>query len=352
MISQPGSDAVRSTGPKVVVFPVTYRCNARCVMCSIGGMKWSDRPASFFEPFFASPRTDGLESINITGGEPTLRSDLAELVAMIVRHKRQLREILISTNGLRPTTVADRIEAVLKVVPPHIKVWAFVSLDSLDNTADQVRGFDNAGALARKAIELLQGLQRYENFKVAISCTITRLNCHNLEEMLAYARSAGIYIDFPYATVNTTYINSAPKASQFVTTPEQDRRIAEFYGALSREPQSAAALLYYRRMEKFLSTGELDHGDCVYRSDTGLLLEPDGKLRVCGMSGDSLIGDMAVDDVDEVLDRARPSMWKHCATCTTNSYGGWAKDAQRLAKELTLARVRETRATVLASAMH
>jgi molybdenum cofactor biosynthesis enzyme MoaA len=318
---------------KVLVFPVTYRCNARCIMCSIGGMKWVDRPPAFFAPFFESPLTDSLESINITGGEPTLRVDLPELVNMIVTRSPRLSEILINTNGLRPRAVAERIRAVLENLPRPVKVWTFVSLDALDRSAEQVRGFRAANTLACESIERLKELRAIGDFELGISCTITRVNCHALEDVHRYARANGLYVDFPFATVNTTYINSASKAAMFVTDRAQNERIGHFYESLAGEPLSAAALLYYTRMAQFLTTGRLQHGDCVYRSGTGMLLEPDGKIRVCGMSDDSLIGDMAHESVADILRRPRPNMWQHCATCTTNSYAAWTADAQQLAKE-------------------
>lgn len=332
--------------PKVLVFPVTYRCNARCIMCSIGGMKWNDRPISFFEPFFASNLTDSLESINITGGEPTLRTDLPELVEMIVGHSPRLKEILLSTNGLRPQAVVQRVEGIARNLRGRAALWVFVSLDSLDSSAEVVRGFKNAGALAQSTILQLHAMQEELAIRVAISCTITRSNFHALADVNRFARERGIFVDFPYATVNTTYINSAPKASQFVTSADQDREIAAFYAELAEQPNSVAALSYYRRMQHFLSTGELPHGDCVYRSGLGILLEPDGKVRVCGMSDDSLIGDLSVESVEQVLSRTRPAMWKHCANCTTNSYSTWTADAQAEAKQAMLAKLRATRSAM------
>jgi molybdenum cofactor biosynthesis enzyme MoaA len=343
---QPGSDHYPPL--KVLVFPITYRCNARCIMCSIGGMKWIDRPPSFFEPFFASPLTDSLESINITGGEPTLREDLSTLVNMIVAHSPRLSEILINTNGLRPSVVEARIRTVLQQVPRRLKVWVFVSLDALDDSAEQVRGFRDANTLARESVERLKQLRSFPNFAIAISCTVTRVNCHALEEVRRFARENELYVDFPFATVNTTYINSASKAPLFVTSKSQNERIGEFYLKLSSEPPSAAALLYYSRMGQFLTTGKLNHADCVYRSGAGLLLEPDGKVRVCGMSDDSLIGDMSHESVAEILRRRRPNMWKHCATCTTNSYASWTSDAQKLAKKAMFENLKARRASARA----
>ena len=335
-------DPIDSLPPslKVLVFPVTYRCNARCIMCSIGGMKWTDRPIGFFEPFFASPLTDSLESINITGGEPTLRVDLPDLVNMILRHSPRLMEILINTNGLRPLTIESRIKELLARLSRPVKVWVFVSLDALDDSAAIVRGFRHAYPLAKESIGRLIKMRSNSSLNVGISCTITKVNRHALDGVNEYAKENGLYVDFPFATVNTTYINSAPKAAHFVTNEEDDRAIAAFYEKLLAEPHSAASILYYSRMAQFLTTGRLKHTDCIYRSGHGLLLEPDGKVRVCGMSSDSLIGDLMYESVEHILRKPRPNMWRHCATCTTNSYASWNDDAQKIAKNSMLFNLR------------
>ncbi|SEJ74933.1 cyclic pyranopterin phosphate synthase [Deinococcus reticulitermitis] len=112
---------------------VTDRCNLRCTYCM---------PAEVFGPDYAFlPREEllsfeeierlarvfvglGVRKLRLTGGEPTLRRDLPELVARLARIEGA-RDLAMTTNGLLlPRLAADLRAAGLKRVT--------VSLDSLD----------------------------------------------------------------------------------------------------------------------------------------------------------------------------------------------------------------------------
>ena len=67
--------------PKSLIFPITYRCDSRCVMCSI----WEKKPRQEMsldelERAFSDNLFRRIQNVNITGGEPTLRKDLSDLV--------------------------------------------------------------------------------------------------------------------------------------------------------------------------------------------------------------------------------------------------------------------------------
>ncbi len=112
---------------------VTDRCNLRCTYCM---------PAEVFGPDYAFlPRTEllsfeeierlarafielGVQKLRITGGEPTLRRDLPELIARLSRIDG-VQDIGMTTNGLLlPRYAADLKAAGLRRVT--------VSIDSLD----------------------------------------------------------------------------------------------------------------------------------------------------------------------------------------------------------------------------
>lgn len=112
---------------------VTDRCNLRCTYCM---------PAEVFGPDYAFlPRTEllsfeeierlartfvglGVQKLRITGGEPTLRRDLPELISRL-RQIDGVQDIALTTNGLLlPRLSADLKAAGLDRVT--------VSIDSLD----------------------------------------------------------------------------------------------------------------------------------------------------------------------------------------------------------------------------
>ncbi len=59
--------------PVDAVIAVTYRCNARCAMCGI----WKSQPGPDLPPEVYRKLPSSLRDVNLTGGEPFLRDDLA-----------------------------------------------------------------------------------------------------------------------------------------------------------------------------------------------------------------------------------------------------------------------------------
>ena len=73
--------------PRALLLYVTYRCNARCVMCGI----WQDHEFSDATSELSRSELDrvlsdrlfaAIEYLNINGGEPALRADLGDLVRL------------------------------------------------------------------------------------------------------------------------------------------------------------------------------------------------------------------------------------------------------------------------------
>jgi cyclic pyranopterin phosphate synthase len=110
---------------------VTDRCNMRCRYCmpereyvwlpreSILSFEEIDRLVGIFTPL-------GVDKLRLTGGEPLLRHDLPQLVALLRRHTA-LRDIALTTNGILlarqtqelRTAGLDRITVSLDTLRPE-----------------------------------------------------------------------------------------------------------------------------------------------------------------------------------------------------------------------------------------
>ncbi|MBO4571337.1 MAG: radical SAM protein, partial [Bacteroidales bacterium] len=68
---------------------VTYRCPMHCKMCNI----WDNptKPSEEFKPELLR-KLPKMRAVNITGGEPFVREDIAEIVEILVR--QQTRQFL------------------------------------------------------------------------------------------------------------------------------------------------------------------------------------------------------------------------------------------------------------------
>ncbi len=71
--------------PKRVVFMVTDRCNSRCAHCSIWKQEATKDPLlpEEIKQVFSDKLFDEVEYVLCTGGEPSVRNDLKEIILSI-----------------------------------------------------------------------------------------------------------------------------------------------------------------------------------------------------------------------------------------------------------------------------
>lgn len=274
----------------VLVFPCTYKCDGKCMMCSIHEKRISDLSVQELVPFFENSYVNSIRSINITGGEPTLRNDLGKLVEMICFHCKNLSEIIINTNGLNSFNVLKKCEEICAILPSKVKVWVYVSLDAIDAKADKVRGVEDAASKAMKTVDLLISLkEKYEILKVGISTTIVSENAYALDSVFEYVISKNVFWDVIYATVNTTYIDSKSKSSEFLLDENQKKNVIEFLPKLLKyDKRTLSESQIYKLIDRI--NGKVGNKHCILRKGKGLLLEADGKIRACGMTNEILLG--------------------------------------------------------------
>lgn len=106
---------------------VTYRCNARCNMCNRYKKPSKPEEELTIETIKKLPP---MYFTNITGGEPFIREDLADIVREL--YKKSDR-IVISTNGF----FTDRI---IKLCEKFPKVGIRISIEGLEDTNNKIRG--------------------------------------------------------------------------------------------------------------------------------------------------------------------------------------------------------------------
>lgn len=96
-------------------FAVTYRCNSKCQNCNL----WQKKPEneltlSEIDEFFSVNRGifKDVKSIQLTGGEPFLRSDLPEIAGIVSKNIPGCM-VWIPTNGLDPELVKNQTVLML-----------------------------------------------------------------------------------------------------------------------------------------------------------------------------------------------------------------------------------------------
>ena len=169
---------------------VTDRCNFRCTYCMPEeGLPWLPRSEVLtFEEIEQLARLlvtrHGIESIRLTGGEPTVRAHLPVLVRMLAALPVDLS---LTTNGATLATLADELaEAGLHRVN--------VSLDSLrpERFAELTRRDELASVLAGIDAALRAGLG-----PVKVNVVVLRgVNDDELVDLARYGRDRGVQLRF------------------------------------------------------------------------------------------------------------------------------------------------------------
>ena len=175
------------TGPrsiaavKVLRISITDRCNFRCVYCMPAeGVAWLPKNdilsfEEIAEVVRAAIEVHGIRRFKITGGEPTVRRGLVDLVAML-RRVNGIEDLSLTTNGLLLEDLAGPLkESGLDRVT--------VSIDSL--RADRFKQITRTGDLAM----VMRGLDRAEDvglMPIKINCVTMRGT--NDDEFVEFAK--------------------------------------------------------------------------------------------------------------------------------------------------------------------
>ncbi|MFH1277170.1 MAG: radical SAM protein [Candidatus Eisenbacteria bacterium] len=180
--------------PIDVVLATTYRCNARCIMCNI----WKNPSKNDLEPEEYRFLPESIRYVNISGGEPFLRSDIPEIVA-VVKERAPDSEIIISSNGFMPEKVEDSMREVLKIDPA---VGVGISIDGAGALHDHVRGIPKGFDKCMDTVGRLKGLGM-TNLRLAF--TVVDENVDDLPEVYRLTKEMGIQFTMAVAQNSSHY---------------------------------------------------------------------------------------------------------------------------------------------------
>jgi len=183
------------SAPDALTFFVTKRCNCRCAHCFYWqALNEPERELGIAEVRRVAASLRPLRSVSLTGGEPTLRKDLAEVGQAFVE-EAGTRDVGLATNGLLRKRVIGLCERILAAGAEHVEVQ--VSLDGLAGTHDRIRrvpgAYDKALATLRALLEMASSDPRV---RAHASLTLQRDNLAQLPEFMAEMRRSGIPVTF------------------------------------------------------------------------------------------------------------------------------------------------------------
>lgn len=189
--------------PKSAFLAVTLLCNSRCVMCDI----WQNKGRDFLPLDVYRRLPDSLEMIDITGGEPFLRNDIPELVAVLKETCSRAR-ILITTHGFMTDKIQSQIVAILKADPD---IAFRISLDGLGKMHEEIRRIPDAFQKVMATLRMLRGAGVRD---LGVIFTLMDMNKHQLREVYDFCQKEKLQFSLNVAHDSPVYFGEGKAGLQ------------------------------------------------------------------------------------------------------------------------------------------
>jgi len=267
--------------PYKLTYAVTSRCNSRCRFCGVWQKKAT--PELTLDDINSLARNmPALQWIDFTGGEPTLRPDLADIIAAFKKWCPALIYVHFPTNGLQPEKIAAVCNRVAALRLPRFIVT--VSIDGPPAIHDELRGVPDAFARASETIRQLRALDGVEVF---VGMTLYGRNVNSIDDTVSALVDAipgfsgrGMHLNFPHRS-DHFYGNAD---ADFCLAPDAITSTVEKLKQTRHFPTTPFALverMYQDRIPAYFRTGKCPQRCAALQSS--VFLAPDGTVYPCSM---------------------------------------------------------------------
>lgn len=321
---------VKPLRPTVLIYNCTFVCDARCEMCNNWkrGDRKGDMSLADLERVMNHPFWGALENLNISGGEPTTRNDLPEMVEMFANRLPRVRKIGINTTGLTPQRAIPQLTRIVEFCASRGLLFsARVSLDGVGDVHNQVRnvrrGFDKALQTIRAMQELSK---KHPNFQFGIAATIFQTNLNDARHLLDWARQEDLDVVFNMLRFTDNMLGNRDLEEKIGFRQREEEFMRQFFlERVEEESVLSGQTFMYLHYADMIANGYVRTMPCPLRTQ-GLLLNPDGTLFYCENSkplGNVLDKDAEAlyFDAGHLADRAtfEETICKHCLSpCQVN----------------------------------
>lgn len=323
MARMPGRDRP-VVKPRAVNYQVNDICNARCVMCHVWQHK-RDREMSVgeFKGLLADPFFSEVEHVGITGGEPTLRQDLADYYLALPDVCTRLTGASFITHGFdtdRALATYGRVAEAYR--QRHLEFHGMVSLDGLGEVHDRVRG--RAGAFDRAARTLF-GL-KMTGVPTSACCTVVASNAWHLWDLLEWSFGK-TYIRFRVGEfINRLSNETANGEIRAFDGAGRVALISFFQHLIESYETDESVRRTYASIVSMLA-GEPRQVGCPYQSGLAINVDCRGNFAVCAPKGrPHPLGPDAQAAVSAADEERRTILDTHCGRCIHDYHDDWTAE--------------------------
>lgn len=251
---------------------VTKRCNARCDFCDY----WNEQPPPELGDYVPIVRKLKPLSVSLTGGEPLLRQDLAQVIASLRRNFRFLFISLI-TNGSLLT-----YQRGMELWEAGLDEFS-ISLDYLDERHDQGRRIPG---LSRHILSVAQELAA-AGVNLCFNVVMKRGNYMEINGIVEHAAGMNIKVSIStynsWRTNNDSHMPDPDELGRLKEVIEELKYLRERYGNIT------SSINYLDRIPFFFESRQIP--GCTAGLNW-LQVTPDGMIKrcsdypvVCGFDG-------------------------------------------------------------------
>ncbi len=171
--------------PPFLILFINSICNQKCEHC----FYWRNlnrRDDLTRDELFALSRSLGrIENLNLSGGEPFLRPDFAEICRQFIEHNK-VRQIYVPTNGSFTERTITQITGTLENKDLDLFV-AELSLDGMSEFHNKFRGSPGAFEKSMQTYDALAELQKKDpRLRIHSISTATDSNMEEIKRLTAY----------------------------------------------------------------------------------------------------------------------------------------------------------------------
>jgi MoaA/NifB/PqqE/SkfB family radical SAM enzyme len=171
--------------PPFLILFINSTCNQTCEHCFYWRNLNQPDDLTVDELRALSVELGPIENLNLSGGEPFLRKEFAEICSLFIR-QNGVKQIYVPTNGSFADRTVDALKQVLR--EKTLQLFAVeLSLDGMPQYHDRFRGMKNAFARSMETYGALAELQKSDpRLRIHAISTATSENIGQIRELTQY----------------------------------------------------------------------------------------------------------------------------------------------------------------------
>lgn len=280
----------RKKYPKVIQLPITYLCNAKCVMCNIPNMDANNEiTPEELGKILMDPIFKKVESVGINGGEPFIKSNIEKYVEKIL-NLPNLKSLNIITNGFLTNIILSKSKIIYEMCKKRgINFHLSISLDGIGEIHNLIRGVPG---VFDKVINTINEINKNRHFycdSFDIGCTISKQNVEYLTQLETYANMKDYNIKYRLAIPNKR-IDSISKLKNFsVFENFRDKQAAKefFYKQFFKSKRLIDKYKYWSIYMFLSEKNPKRYLGCAWK-ENGITLDSKGNIYYCAVESKSL----------------------------------------------------------------